>query len=160
MRFNPFSMNYIFDAKIMYCIIVGSLYATLLLYFETYVFNDWQFAISLLTLITIDTILAVWDARKRNAISSRDWAKIFDKLKTYFLLLVAAKAATYYKVGGVDNNLLTWVNNAICAAMIVRELISILENCGKLGFIVPAWILAKLKDFDENGKFKDESKKV
>lgn len=140
----------------MLCFAIGSFLSPFVLYFEKYVFNDWQFVISLSTLVAIDTILGIWNAHKRNEISSRDFSQLLTKAIIYMLLLAASHQASSYKIDGVSNTILSWVDGALYAGIVVRELISILENCGKLGFIVPAWILAKLKDFDENGKFKED----
>lgn len=126
--------------------------------FNKYIFNDWQFIISLGVVIVIDTILGFAYAVKSKGVSSFKFIKVIYKFIIYFFVLIATHNVAHYNVNGKENTILLWVDTIMYAVIMCRELISVMENCGKLGIIIPAWILKRLKDFDETGKFTPEEK--
>lgn len=125
-----------------------------------YVFADWQFVITLSVIVFIDTLLGLMLAYKLKNIESNKFAKVLNKMIVYILLLIATHTLTHYKVQGQESLgifIFVWIDNIVYAAIMVRELISILENTGKLGiFVAPSWIMARLKDFDDKGKINDK----
>lgn len=129
-------------------------------FFEKYVFSDWQFAISLALIVFLDTLLGIVVALKLHRFSSVDFWPVVPKSLTYVVILFSTHIATTYKVNGEANAILSWLDSVVYAGIMVREMISIVENSGKLGFVFPAWILKRLKDFDEDGKFKDDAQKT
>lgn len=133
----------------------GWIIAPFISFFEKNVFNDWQFAISLALIVSLDTVLGIFAALKLHRFSSVDFWPVVPKTLTYVAILFATHIASSYQVNGEANTILSWLDSVVYAAIMVREMISIVENSGKLGFIFPAWILKRLKDFDENGKLKD-----
>lgn len=113
-----------------------------------YLFNDWEFFITLCVVVLVDTLLGVWCAWRASEVSSRGFGRIIQKLGFYFLFLVATHALAQHRVQGEVNSLLTWVDSWCYAILLVREFLSILEKSAKLGlFHPPAWLLKRLAVF-------------
>jgi toxin secretion/phage lysis holin len=147
--------NGFFGNKALLTIVkVGWSFAPFILFFERHIFEDWQFFISLAILVSLDTLLGGAKAIKAKNFSSKIWKGFIGKILTYGVLLAATHVAATYKVHGVTNTLFSWIDSVMYAGIVVREFTSILENCGALGIAVPKFILSRLADFDENGKFK------
>lgn len=124
--------------------------------FERYVFKDWVFLIYLIVLVFIDSILGLAKAWRKNKVSSSGWKMIFTKLIMYFAVLILSHVIANFSVAGNSVVIFQWMQTFICCAIVVREAISILENVGEVyPNLLPKWILAKLRDFDETGKIKD-----
>lgn len=141
----------------MYTVTILSLPLSLIIdLFEQYIFKDWTFLIYLIVLVFIDSLLGLAKAWRKNQVSSHGWKMIFTKLIMYFTVLILAHVVANFSVAGNSIIIFQWVQTFICCAIIVREAISILENVGEVyPNLLPKWILAKLRDFDEHGKFKD-----
>lgn len=141
----------------MYTVTLLSLPLSLIIdVFEQYIFKDWVFLVYLIVLIFIDSILGLAKAWRKNQVSSSGWKMIFTKLIMYFTVLILAHVIANFSVAGNSIIIFQWVQTFICCAIIVREAISIMENIGEIyPNLLPKWILAKLKEFDETGKIKD-----
>lgn len=135
----------------------GLVGAPLIVFVERYVFDDWYFAAMLALIIAFDTGLGVYNAWQRKQVSSKAFGRLFKKLLIYVGLLVCTHAAAHLEANGKPVTLLSWLDGAVYAAFLVREFLSILEKAGALGVAVPAWLLKRLRDFDENGKFTDNN---
>lgn len=124
--------------------------------FEKYLFSDWQFLVFLMVLIGIDTATGFWKHWKLNSVSSKGFAAFFQKVIVYAVFLILTHGLKNFTVAGAVNGLFSWVDNLFYAAIMVREAISIIENLGVIRpGLLPNWILAKLKSFDETGKTQD-----
>ncbi len=152
--------NGFFGNKTILYVMAGWSFAPLIIFFEKYIFEDWQFFISLAILVFLDTMLGGVKAIKAKNFSSKIWKGFIGKILTYGVLLAATHVAATYKVHGVTNTLFSWIDSVMYAGIVVREFTSILENCGALGIAVPKFILSRLADFDENGKFKGDDTQV
>lgn len=142
--------------KLKITLIGGLITAPIVELFEKYVFNDWQFAIYLSILIVVDTFLGVWKSWKMRNISSTGFARLFTKVIIYFFFLVVTHVATHFQ-DGVANEIFAWFDTIAYSAIVVREIISIIEKMGAISpNLIPKWLLAKLQQFDNTGKFKKD----
>lgn len=115
-------------------------------------FQDWAFVRAIFILAVIDTILALAYHIQKGSVSSKGWGKAGIKLLVYMLLIAATHFVTNTMIDGAKNPITEWINNVVYSFMLVREFISILEKAGMLGVVVPAWILARLNGFTQEGK--------
>lgn len=123
---------------------------------DTYFFDDWFFLTFLLVIIGVDTVSGTYRAWKKKNLESRAYARIFEKLLTYGCLLVMAHVLMNFPIKGKSTGLFDWLDNALYCLMMVREAISILENFAEINPKgISTKILARLKNFDESGNFKD-----
>lgn len=123
---------------------------------DTYFFDDWFFLIFLLVIIGVDTISGTYKAWKKKTLESRAYARLFEKLLTYGSLLVMAHVLMNFPIKGKPTGLFDWLDNVLYCLMMVREAISILENFAEINPKgISTKILARLKNFDESGQFKD-----
>ncbi len=127
--------------------------AGLLKWLEKYIFGDWEYMLFLLLLIVGDTLLGFYLAWRSHTIESRAWAKIVEKLITYFSLLIVCHILADYTIDGQKFEYFAWAKHLGYSALIVRESISIIENAGKIRpNLLPTWILKRLQKFDKTGK--------
>ncbi len=121
---------------------------------EKYFFNDWEFLIYLFLMIVIDTILGFLKHYKRGTVSSKAWGKIITKLISYGSLLIVGHILAGFTVQGDCITSFNWIRTFVYTSLMVKEGISIIENIGAINeSFVPKWLLKKLKEFDEQGKF-------
>lgn len=99
--------------------------------------------LSLLSLMVIDLVTGMIAASMKHGpgISSRGAAKTPLKFGVYCMLVSAAHLTDMAVFGGI------YLEQSMIAFLAVTELISIIENAGKMGFAVPQNILDKLHDF-------------
>lgn len=124
---------------------------------ETYFYDDWEFASFLSVLIAIDTISGVWKHAKMRTIASgfSFFGKIFRKLVSYGFIMILLHIIASFTIHGEEFKTLGFIETYGSAALIVKEGISIFENLGAINpNWIPKWILTKLKEFDNTGKFK------
>lgn len=125
---------------------------------ETYLFADWQFLKFLLVLIALDTMLGVAWAWRTKTVSSRTFSRLLTKLFVYVAFLVLIHVLCHFTVEGVRSGLFAWLTSLAYGAILIREGISILENLVRLSpGTLPAWLVARLKAMDEQGKITDEN---
>jgi len=133
--------------------LMGWIFAPFIIFAKDYLVSDWQFVINMLVVIAIDTIFGIMWAYKCNVISSKEFGKLFSKITTYLLILIATHNITHYTVGGMAGNILTWLDSFVYATIMAREALSIFEKTALLGYFKPPqWIVDKLKLFNETGK--------
>lgn len=119
-----------------------------------YVFQDWEFAKWICIAVALDTALGLVKAWQRKDISSEEFGnRFFRKIGIYIALMILSNVLTNMRVHGSVVRATEWVGEYLCTFMIVREAISILENVNAIMPIVPAWFLARLKDFTEKGEY-------
>lgn len=130
----------------------ASIFAALSELFEKYLFNDWQYLIFMVTLVAIDSVLGAYAAYKRKELSSKGWGKIIEKLLIYFSFLVMTHVLMFVTINGQPVTLLSWLDDTLFFAILIREAISVVENAALINpGLVPKWLLAKLKSFDNDG---------
>lgn len=130
----------------------ASIFAVLSELFEKYLFNDWQYLIFMVTLVAIDSVLGAYAAYKRKELSSKGWGKIIEKLLIYFSFLVMTHVLMFVTINGQKVTLLSWLDDTLFFAILIREAISVVENAALINpGLVPKWLLAKLKSFDNDG---------
>ena len=123
-----------------------------------YIFNDIEFAVFLAGLITLDTLTGVWKAYKLNRVSSKRFGAVITKVLVYGIFSIVIHALESFSDKDMVKSAFDWLGSFGYAAMMVREAISVIENLGAIQKgLIPSWILNKLKDFDEDGKFNDPS---
>lgn len=128
--------------------------APVIAYLDAFWLKDGHFIISLSIAVSIDMVLGVWAALRQKRLSSKKLGRFVPKALVYCLLLLAVHATTQYEVDGKTNILLAWLDSLVFAAIMVRELLSIIEKLGMLGFrLLPKWIMAHLENFNEHGRF-------
>lgn len=129
-----------------------SLFTGLVQFVNTYVFADWHFVITLMVIIGADTALGLYVAYKHKHISSKGFAKMFNKVIVYMMFLICTHVATHISAQGKEVSLLSWMDSAIYSAIVVREILSIFEKCALINpTLIPVWILKRLKYFDDTG---------
>jgi phage-related holin len=100
---------------------------------------------SLLFLIFVDTFTGVTGAKLAGEkITSRRFFTVVLKIVVYYLLIAAA-FNTEKAIPGV-----MFIDDAVLAFIALTELISILENVAKMGFIIPNKLLNRLQELRDN----------
>lgn len=141
-----------------YIILLSLPMSLLIRLFEKYIFNDWHFFIFLSVLVALDTLLGLIKHWKLNTLSSKGFGDFFTKFINYVAVLVVTHVLKNFEIGGSSNIIFSWVDDAIYSALVLREAISILENAGAISpGLLPNWILKKLKQFNEDGSFKNSN---
>lgn len=103
--------------------------------------------LALLILLIFDFITGVAAAKREGQeISSHSAFRTAVKIAVYFLLISAGRMAE-----ATIGSTLPFIDEAVLAFLGVTELISILENVGRLGYAVPLKLLNKLKDYRDRG---------
>lgn len=124
---------------------------------EKYFFSDWEFLKYLIIMIVGDTILGFLKNLKAKTLSSRAWGQIVLKLISYMSLLIVSHVFATFTISGSDVKVLDWFETLVLTSLMVKEGISIIENIGAVNeSLVPGWLLKKLKEFDNTGKFKND----
>ena len=118
---------------------------------ERYVFGDWEFVKFLIVLVVFDTLLGFVKHFKAHDISSKAYGMIAKKLFVYASVLVVTHVLATYTVSGETIGCLVWFRYFACSSLMVREAISILENCEAVyPGLLPKALVRRLSDFDSN----------
>ncbi|MCR4602481.1 MAG: bacteriophage holin [Prevotella sp.] len=134
--------------------LVAAVPATVAVELLSYVYQDWEFAKWIAIAIVIDTAASIVKHFIYKDISSDEfWKKFSKKIFVYILLLILSNILSNYTVQGHKVGATDWISEYLCVYMIIREAISILENLNAIIPIVPAWLLKRLKDFNEKGEY-------
>lgn len=105
----------------------------------SFIFNGELHALySIVILISLDTVTGFLNGWKENDIDSRVFYRVAIKFLIYIIMMVSGRLAD--KVMPKP-----FLSPMLDTFLVVTELISILENCGKLGVPVPKFIMDKLK---------------
>jgi hypothetical protein len=133
-------------------LLLNSFLPSVIEFIQKYIFADVDIAIFIAILITLDTGLGVWKGLKYNRFSSFRFNDVIEKVVLYGIFLIFVHICTHFNEG--KSWLSDWFDTVGYSIVIVREGISLIENIGAIRpNILPAWILKRLKDFDEKGKF-------
>ena len=123
-------------------------------YFETYIYNDWDYAKFLLIPVILDTLLGIYVAKRLGKFRWFALNKVLEKLVIYLTMLVLAHVMSTFTVSGKPVGIFNWAKMAIFSAIMVKEAYSILRNLAILdNKKVPLWLLKKFQYFDRTGKF-------
>lgn len=152
MRIPHFPVMHFFDhPKILMALSFS--WGTVSLLFDKYIFNDWKFLPFLVIAIGINTITGMWKALKLHNFSAFEMVPVV-KVIVYGLFLVIVHGLTYFSEIEAVVIAFSWVQQTCYAGLIVRESVSSVENFGVIApGLLPKWILRRLKDFDEHGRF-------
>jgi phage-related holin len=107
--------------------------------------DSWQAMLALLALVTFDFIMGVAASKKAGCpITGRKMAKTPLKIGIYGVLVSSAHLTNM----AIDVPI-EWfsIQTAMIGFLAATELVSILENSGRLGFAVPKKLLNQLNDF-------------
>lgn len=127
-------------------------------FFKEYIFNDWKFLVFLTVLIVADTVAGVVKAWKMGVVSSQGFTGVMLKVFVYGTFVIVLHVLGHFSDKPAVTVAFDWVGTLGYAAVLVRESISIIENLGAIKpGLIPAWILAKLKDFDDTGNVNNGS---
>jgi hypothetical protein len=141
---------------------LNGVWPQLMLFFETYVFADWQFLTFFLILQVMDMSLVFYKAFAAKSIRIGLLAVVFQKVFIYTCFLILVHILANYTIEGEKNNFFGWFTTVAYSAVMVRESISVLENINSIRpELIPHWLLKKLKLYDRTGNFEQkESKKM
>lgn len=118
---------------------------------ERYIFGDWEFVKFLVVLVVFDTVLGFCKHFKLHDISSKAYGMIAKKLFVYASVLVVTHVLATFTIGGESVGSLVWFRYFACSALMVRESISILENCEAIyPGLLPKALVRRLSEFDSN----------
>ena len=119
-----------------------------------YVYQDWEYAKWIGVAILIDTLVSLIKHWIMKDVSSEEfWNKFSKKIFVYIILLILSNLLANYTVNGHLVGSTQWMAEYLCVFMMIREAISILENINAIMPIVPAWMLKRLKDFNDKGEY-------
>lgn len=134
--------------------LIGALPMTIVVNVLKYIYQDWEFAKWIAMAIIIDTLLGIAKHWIHQDISSEAfWAKFAKKIFVYMMLLITSNVLSNYTVNGHVVGATQWIGEYLCVVMLIREAISIFENVNAIVPMVPAWLLKRLKDFNEKGEY-------
>ena len=122
--------------------------------FSRFIFSDWEFLTFLVILVALDTLTGVVKAWKFARISSAGFTGVILKTFVYAVFVIVLHVLESFSEKEFVKTAFDWIGTLGYSAVIVRESISIIENLGVIyPTAIPKWILAKLKSFDDTGKF-------
>jgi len=131
-------------------------FAPMLQFIEKYIWDDWSFLLFMCLLVSIDTASGMLFAWKEHNFSSKKMQSLLIKIVVYGLTLVTVHIISAFTVKNQPNTMLAdilpFMDSIMYSFLVFREVLSINENMGKLGYpMLPKFILKRFADFDENG---------
>lgn len=126
-----------------------------------YIYQDWEFFKWIVVAISIDTLVSLVKHWMHKDISSEEfWHKFAKKIFVYIMLLILSNLVNNYTVNGHLIGSTQWIGEYLCVFMLLREGISIMENVNAIMPVVPAWLLRRLKDFNDKGEYVDVKDRI
>jgi len=116
--------------------------ATFLLVISNFFIDDLltKAMLALLFLIVFDSLTGVLAAKKEgDKIRSAKLVRTAVKISIYFILITSARIAEYSVPAGIS-----YIDEIVLAFLTLTELISVMENVGRMGFAIPKKLLVKL----------------
>lgn len=130
------------------------LFAPFVIFFERFIFNDWNFLQFLAVLIFFDTLLGFGYAVYRRELSAAKGGGILIKGIIYGPILVLGHVFENFEISGNRMEGGYYLKVLFYTGLIIVEGISIIRNAGKINKkLVPKFILKRFEDFNESGDF-------
>lgn len=129
----------------------GTCFAIPIMYIREKVFGDFEFAATLAIVVVANALLSVLADWWHKKACARTVIESMLKAVVYLLVLVIAHGAASYKVNGDLNLLFQWVDAAIYGGIMLAELLQCIKSAGLMGIVVPKFVTARLRAFDESG---------
>lgn len=157
-------MEKCFDAKVLLSVSLSLILSSITQFIDKYLFSDWEFFMPLCMLVFIDTVLAVTAVAKNNGglvsafmnrkITSGKFSKLLIKALVYgCLLIVAHQLGLIAKQQGYGE-MASYARHAIYISMLLREIMSIIENSQELGHFFGSGFLEKITSLYKKGEGK------
>lgn len=103
-----------------------------------------------LILVMFDTILGIMVGIKERKVSSKKFSDLFTKIIVYVILLIATHLPVVVFKDTISQLMLQPVQSTVLVAVVLRELISILEKSQKLNiFKIPKKLADKLAEYND-----------
>lgn len=123
---------------------------------EKYFWDDWSFLMFMVILVAIDTASGMLFAFKEHKFSSKKMQSLLIKIVVYGLTLITVHIMSAFTVKNQPNSIMSdilpYLDSVMYSFLVFREVLSINENFGKLGYpMLPKFVLKRFEDFDENG---------
>ncbi len=140
-------------------------FAPIVHFIEKYIWDDWSFLLFMTLLVMIDTATGMLYAWKEHVFSNKKMQSLLIKILVYGCTLVTVHIISAFTVKNQPNtmiaDLLPYMDRIMYFFLVSREVLSINENMGKLGYpMLPKFILKRFADFDENGLAKKPESNV
>lgn len=120
----------------------------------TYIYQDWEFAKWISIAVVIDTVLGFIKHLMHKDASSKSFFSQFGlKIAIYIMLLILSNVLTNYTIHGSVVGATQWMGTYLCVFMMVREVLSCVENIQAIYPIFPKSVVSRLKDFNEKGEY-------
>jgi phage-related holin len=119
--------------------------------FLTYIFDDFQFAGFLFTLVLIDCALGLFFAIRSKDYDPRAFGRFLEKVFLYFAVLSMGHVISHYTIDGQEVRTLVFMKNSVYSFMIVREATSIMKHSGKRYPGFARAILKYFRGYNEEG---------
>lgn len=124
--------------------------------YTQYFMQDWEFAKWIAVLIVIDTLLGMLKHISHRDISSEEfWKGFAKKIFVYMVLMILSNVLANYTIGGEPVGSTGWMSKYLCIFMVMREVISILENTNAIYPILPKKLIKRFRDFSEEGEYRN-----
>lgn len=119
-----------------------------------YFYQDWEFAKWIGLAVLIDTLVSMVKHWILHDFASEDfWKGFAKKIFIYMMLLIASNVLINFTVNNHSVGTTAWLGEYLCIAMLIREIVSIVENANAIFPFCPKWLLKRLKDYNENGEY-------
>jgi len=119
-----------------------------------YFYQDWEFAKWIGFAVVLDTAVSIVKHWLLKDLSSEEfWCKFGKKIFVYLVLLMVSNLVVNFQVNNHTIGATQWLGEYICVFMLVREVISVVENTNAIYPWCPVWLLKRLKDYNEKGEY-------
>lgn len=129
----------------------GASLAPVLIFFREHVFGDLEFAFTLAIVVCANALLALFADLWHKKAWHGSIVRSLVKGSAYLLVLIVFHNAASHTVNGVPNVLYQWLDAAVYGGILLAELLQCIESAGRLGVVVPKFVSARLRAFDESG---------
>lgn len=110
-----------------------SIGSPLLTFIELYVFKDWNFLISIILLVFLDSVTGGISAVIKGNFSGVEFIKKLSiKMFALTVTIVCVGVLKNAVIGGNNNFMSTWIDSSLYAIMLGFEGSSVLKNCYKI----------------------------
>lgn len=114
-----------------------------------YMWSDAEFVLILVTIVAIDTITGTLAAIRTKTFSSKGMGKLLDKVIALGIGLFSLHVAAVYFTGALGD-VLGVADRLLYAYVVLREVVSVHENCAKIGYpLLPPSAVKRVRDWWE-----------